>query len=58
MYVISLDLSTALMDYLDSVYIYVASALVSPIFYTLIVCDSCKSAFGNLGLLAITAPNY
>ena len=39
-------------------YIYFAFALVSPIFHTLIVCDFCKSAFGNLGLLAITAPNY
>ena len=39
-------------------YVYFASALVSPIFHTLIVCDFCKTAFGILGLLAITAPNY
>ena len=57
MYDIPLDLCTALMDKLG-LYVYFASALVSPIFHTLIVCDFCKTAFGNLGLLAITAPNY
>ena len=40
------------------VFWFIASAFVSPYVHTLIVLNFWKLAFGNYGLLAITAPNY
>ena len=56
MYAISFDLCTALMDHL---YLeLLLPHLRAPYINTLIVWEFCKLAFGNYGLLAITAPNY
>ena len=56
MYAIPFDLCTALMDHLYCKLLF--PHMLAPYIYTLIVCEFCKMAFGNLGLLAITAPNY